>query len=449
MNTAAAAPAQAIYPPRSKAWLSAVIVFVLTAIAIADRMAISMLIGPIKEEFGIGDFQASLLIGFAFTLFYVVFLIPIGGLADKYSRAKVLGICLFVWSITTVACGFATGFISLFVLRMLMGAGEAGIGPCSHGIIGASFPREELSKPLALQGIGFQVGPALGLGAAGAILAAGAAGAFEGIPFLEDLAPWRVAFILIGLPGLLALLLIPLIHDPESANRTRTPAADVQRVLLMPFLKSHRALVTFMLLGSGISAMAAGVVTGWVPEYLQRTHGVSPLEVAGILGPIMLITAFVGQGIYSVIVDWVAGRGSLDAPLRIGLLPTALSVPLAWFAFSTPDTTTFYVLLFAFAMVIAPFNAINNTVAQMIAPPALRSRISALFIFSISIIGFAIGPALVGWLSEYVLGEARLGEAMRIVATVAMALTTLLFFLARKPLLEAMQARQAGDEAAT
>ena len=63
--------ASTAYPPPRKAWTSAVVIFVLTAIALADRMAISMLIGPIKAEFGIGDFQASLLIGFAFTLFEI------------------------------------------------------------------------------------------------------------------------------------------------------------------------------------------------------------------------------------------------------------------------------------------------------------------------------------------------------------------------------------------
>src|SRR3990170_1427297 len=225
------------YPPRGKAWRSAIIIFVLSAIALADRMAISMLIGPIKQEFGIGDFQASLLIGVAFTLFYVIFLLPIGVAADRFSRAKVLGICLFIWSIATVACGFATGFISLFVLRMLMGAGEASIGPCSHGIIGASFPREALSKPLALQGIGFQVGPAIGVAGAGAILGAGAAGAFEGIPLLADLAPWRVAFVLIGMPGLLALLLIPFLHDPDALRRN-AGAASASHESVMPFVRS-------------------------------------------------------------------------------------------------------------------------------------------------------------------------------------------------------------------
>jgi len=431
----------AAYPPRPVAWRSAIIIFLLTAIALADRMAISMLIGPIKEEFGIGDFQASLLIGLAFTLFYVIFLLPIGAAADKFSRAKVLGICLFIWSITTVACGFATGFISLFILRMLMGAGEAGIGPCSHGIIGASFPRERLSKPLALQGIGFQVGPAAGVAAAGGILAAGAAGAFDGIPLLKDLAPWRVAFILIGLPGLLALFLIPLLHDPDRARQESEAASTAPKAKFMPFYRENTLLFTLMLLGCGISAMAAGVVTGWVPEYLQRSLGASPAEAGSALGAIMLITAFAGQGTYAVIVDWFAGKGYLDAPIRVGLLPTFLSIPLAWLAFSAEGTDGFYPLLFAFALFIAPFNAVNNTVAQMIAPPALRSRISALFIFSISIIGFALGPALVGWLSEYVFGEEQLGAAMRLVATLAMAMTFVLWFLARKPLLRTMEAK--------
>ncbi|MCB2065698.1 MAG: MFS transporter [Erythrobacter sp.] len=431
----------AAYPPRGVAWRSTVIAFVLIAIAVADRMAISMLIGPIKAEFGLGDFHASLLIGLSFTLFYVVFLLPVGMAADRFSRARVLGLCLFVWSITTVACGFATGFVSLFVLRMLMGAGEAGVGPCTIGIIGASFPRERLSKPLALQGIGFQVGPAVGVAAAGAILGAGAAGAFDGIPLLADLAPWRVAFILIGLPGLLALLLIPLLHDPDAAHRASRAALPWREV--MPFLREHRLLMGLMLLGSGISAMASGTVTGWVPEYLQRTLGVSPAEAGSALGAIMLVTAFVGQGTYAAIVDWFAARGVLDAPLRVGLLPTALSIPLAWFAFSAQDAAGFYALLFAFALSIAPFNAINNTVAQMVAPPALRSSVSALFIFSISILGFALGPSLVGWLSQYVFGEEHLGAAMRLVATAAMAITFVLFVLARKPLLRAMQARAA------
>lgn len=427
------------YPPRKRAWMSAIVIFFLTAVALADRMAISMLIGPIKTEFGIGDFQASLLIGFAFTLFYVLFLFPIGAAADRFSRPRVLATCLAIWSLATILCGFTVGFVSLFLTRMLMGAGEAAIGPCSHGIIGASFPRQELSKPLALQGIGFQVGPAAGVAAAGAILAAGSAGAFAGLPLLGDMSEWRVAFILIGLPGLLALLLIPLLTDPDADRRKGTQATAEAATPLLPFLRENRVLMALMVLGSGVSAMAAGVVTGWVPEYLQRSLAVSPAEAGAMLGVIMLVSSFAGQGLYAIVVDWFAARGVMDAPIRVGLVPIALAIPLAWLAFSAGDSAAFYPLLFAFACAIAPFNAINNTVGQQVAPPALRSRISALFIFSISILGFALGPALVGWLSEFVLGEARLGQAMQWVATGSMVVTFFLIALARKPLLDCME----------
>jgi MFS family permease len=428
------------YPPRSQAWLSTVIIFLLTAIALADRMAISMLIGPIKAEFGIGDFQASLLVGLAFTLFYVLFLFPIGAAADRLSRRKVLAVCLAVWSLATVLCGFATGFISLFLLRMLMGAGEAAIGPCSQGIIGNSFPLQSLAKPMALQGIGFQAGPAIGVAAAGAILGAGAAGAFEGVPLLADLAPWRVAFILIGLPGLLALLLIPFLRDPGE-GRARAQAGSPVSVL--PFLKAHAGLIALLFVQAGCSAIATGVITGWVPEYLQRSLGASPAEAGSALGLIMLSAAFIGQGLLAVAIDFLAARGRKDAPILAGIVPVALSIPLAWIAFSASDAAAFYPLLMAFALCVASFNAIYNTLAQQIAPPALRSRVAALVIFSISIIGFALGPALVGALSEYVLGEARLGEAMRMVATGSLVVTLALLLASWKPLLAYMQAKEA------
>jgi MFS family permease len=427
----------ASYPPRSRAWLSAAVIFVLTAIAVADRMAISMLIGPIKRDFGIGDFQASLLVGLAFTLFYVVFLLPIGAMSDRYSRKTVLGVCLVIWSIATIACGFAVGFASLFVLRMLVGAGEAAIGPCSHGIIGDSFPREALAKPLALQGIGFQVGPAIGVAAAGAILTAGATGAFAGWPLLGELAPWRIAFVLIGLPGIFALLLVPFLHAPRRANPAQTKAEPV-----LPFLKQNRKLMTLVYLSAGVSAMPLGVVTGWVPEYLQRVLHVSPMVAGATMGSTLLAAAVLGQGLYSVLVDWLAARGVRDAPIKVGLLPAVLAVPLTWVAFDAGDAQRFTALLFAFLLCITPFNALNNTVAQQLAPPALRSRIAAQMILSISIIGFALAPALVGWLSEYVFGEVHLATAMRLVVSVSAALNLVLLLMLMKPFIAYVNSRK-------
>ncbi|MFM5948574.1 MAG: MFS transporter [Novosphingobium sp.] len=427
------------YPPRGKAWFSAVVIFLIAAIATADRMAISMLIGPIKREFAIGDFQASLLVGLAFTLFYILFLVPIGWLADRVSRRKVLAVCLVIWSLATIACGFAGSFISLFVLRMLVGSGEAGMAPCVHGIIGSSFPRHKLAKPLALQGIGFQVGGAAGIAAAGAIMAAGAQGAFSNWPVLGDMAAWRISFVLIGVPGLLAVALVPLLQD----RGTDQAAAFGTGVGLWEFLRANAAISTLALLAGGFSAAGLGAITGWLPEFMQRTLGMSPIGAGATMGSFLLFAALVGQGGFSVLVDFCAARGMHDAPVRLGIVPTALAVPLCWLGWQADSEAAFLPWLAAILLCIAPGNAINNTVVQMIAPPQLRSRLSSLMILVISVIGFSGGPALVGWLSEYVVGEERLGLALQLATAGGLAIAVVLLALLR-PRLAAYVAQQEG-----
>ena len=418
------------YPSARAAWGSAFVIFILTSIAMADRFAISMLIGPIKAEFQLGDFKASLLIGLAFTLFYVLFLLPIGWAADRFSRRGVLAICLFVWSVAAVSCGLATGFAMLFVLRMLIGAGEAGLAPSAHGIIGASFPRHQLTKPMALQHIGLQVGGAAGVAGAGAILSAGAAGKLAGLPLIGDLAPWRIAFIAIGLPGLLALLLVPLLVDPRPARaESKAPLPP-----FMPFLRNNLFLVGAFVMAAGISAMGFGSITAWSPELLMRQYGVAPAKAGASFGGVMLVAAVISQVIYSIVVDALAKRGVYDAPIRVGLIPIACSVPVAWFAYRATDANAFLTWQFILLFCLAPCGAMVNTCMQQLSPPEFRSRLSSLTILVISLLGFALGPSLSGWLSEYVFGEARLGLAVSIVIVTAMTITVALLAMVRVPL---------------
>lgn len=418
------------YPGKSVAWTTAIVIFVLTTIAMADRLAIAMLIGPIKAEFAVGDFKASLLVGAAFTLFYTIFLLPIGWAADRFSRRRVLTICLIAWTLASMACGLATGFVMLFVLRMLIGAGEAGVGPGSHGIIGASFPRQQLSKPLALQSIGMQVGGAAGIAAAGAILSAGAAGTLSGLPLVGDLAPWRVAFIAIGLPGFLALLLVPLIYDP-TATRPLSDQARQPSVPVLPFLRRNLFLVGLLMLAIGTSAVGFGSVSAWSPEFLLRNYAIAPAQAGAAFGSTMLAAAIVSQLAYSTLVDWLARKNVLDAPIRVGLVPVALAIPAAWFSYRAPDTGSFLTWQFILLCCVVPCGAMANTCVQQVSPPQLRSRLSSIMILVISIFGFGLGPALAGWISEYIVGEEHLGVAVSSVIMAAMTITLILLLLIR------------------
>jgi MFS family permease len=182
-------------------------------------------------------------------------------------------------------------------------------------------------------------------------------------------------------------------------------------------------------------------VTGWIPEYLQRAYGVSPRQAGATLGSLLLLAAFVGQGVYAVIVDWLVARGVRDATLKVGLIPVALSIPLAWVAFRADSMASFVPMLTALLLCIAPSNALSNTVIQTIAPTPLRSRLTALAILSVSIFGFTLGPALAGWLSQYVFGEANLGRAVQVVIMGSMTTALVLLLLLRPRLLAYLERR--------
>ena len=422
----------AVGPSPALAWYTTLVLFVLTVIAMADRLAISMLIGPIKHEFGVGDFQASLLVGAAFSLFYTIFLVPIGWASDHFSRRRVLFVCLAIWTFASVACGFAGSLLILFAMRMLVGAGEAGLAPSAHGIIGQNFPHERLAKPLALQSVGMQVGAAIGVAASGAILSAGATGAFAGIPIIADMSPWRVAFIAIGMPGLIALALVPTLHDP-SGRPDRRAKSDASAPSVRPFLKRNWAMMALLYSGAGISAMAFGSVSAWMPEFMQREYAISPAEAGASLGMIMLAAAVLSQATFSALIDYLAGKGRLDAPLTVGIGPVAIAAVVAIVAYSADSTNAFLFWQFILLFLIIPCGGIYNTAVQQIAPPALRSRLSSLLILSISLLGFGAGPAMVGWLSEFVVGADRLGTAIAIVMSGALCVTLVIVLLTIAP----------------
>ncbi len=96
-----------------------------------DRNILALLVGPIRQDFGIADFQFSLLHGLAFTLFYIFLGLPLGWLADRASRKWIITSGVFFWSIMTCLCGFTKGFGSLFVARIGVGVGEATLSPAA------------------------------------------------------------------------------------------------------------------------------------------------------------------------------------------------------------------------------------------------------------------------------------------------------------------------------
>ncbi|MBK7812869.1 MAG: MFS transporter [Rhodocyclaceae bacterium] len=214
-----------------------------------DRQILAMLIEPIKKEFGVSDTAMGFLSGFAFVFFYTIAGIPVARWADRGSRKVIITAALVIWSAMTAACGLARSFAQLAVARVLVGIGEAGGSPPAHSLIADYFPPRQRATALAIYAWGVYIGAAL------AFLAGG---------YLIQRYDWRMAFLIVGLPGVaLALLFGLTVREPPRGWSEGRDAAPMQP--LGETLRHLLALRAFVLivLGSSIQSLSGYGVLTW------------------------------------------------------------------------------------------------------------------------------------------------------------------------------------------
>src|SRR5690606_7772304 len=185
---AAAGPGATIARPGARAWVVLAILTFVYVLNFLDRQLLSILAKPIQDELGVSDGQLGLIGGLYFAMFYCILAIPVGWLADRTNRVKVLAFSCGLWSAATAACGMASSYPQLALARMAVGVGEAGGVPPSYAIITDYFPPGTRGTALGLFNLGPPIGAAMGV-AFGASVAA----AYS----------WRMAFLWVGVVGVL------------------------------------------------------------------------------------------------------------------------------------------------------------------------------------------------------------------------------------------------------
>ncbi len=180
------------------------ILFLTYVLNFLDRQLMTILLEPIKQEFGASDTAMGFLTGFAFALFYASLGIPVARLADKWSRRNVIAISITLWSGMTALCGAAASFGQLALLRIGVGVGEAGGTPPSHSLIADYFPPEKRSTALSIHSTATQFGILIGM---------------LGGAYIAQAYGWRMAFVIFGVPGILVGALIALtIREPVRSH---------------------------------------------------------------------------------------------------------------------------------------------------------------------------------------------------------------------------------------
>ncbi len=414
-----------------KAWYVVALCMVGYVFSFVDRQILSLLIGPIQADLGISDTQFGLLHGLAFSLFYATMGLPIAATSDRVSRPLVITLGIAVWSVATMACGLARTFVQLFVARVAVGAGEAALSPAAYSLIADLFPREKLGRAYAVYSIGSFIGAGLAFLVGGSVIALAdriAPGGWSG------LRPWQLVFFVVGAPGLALTLVFALsVREPrqgrDASGRTPVPFVEVAR-----FLARQRHVFVPHMIGFNLMAMSLFALLGWSPAYLMRTFHLVPQQAGLWLGTVALVAGGGGVLTCGWIMDAMLTRGHGDAPFRTGILGavgTVLPAIALPFATSLPMGAA----LLGIALFFASFPMPTSTaVMQILTPPAMRSRVSAIFLFLNSFVGLTLGSLLVGLLNDHVFGSAAaVGTSVAVVVAVASSLAAIVLGTGGRP----------------
>ena len=355
-----------------------------------DRQLLSILQEGVKADLGLSDTQLGLLTGFSFAVFYVLAGIPIAKWADSGDRRNIISLATFIWSLMTALSGFVQNFFHLLLARIGVGVGEAGCSPPSHSIISDIFPPNARAGALGFYATGANIGVLFGFLLGG---------------WLNELYGWRVAFIVVGAPGILLAIIVRMtLKEPLrglSENRTSTEAAPTfKQVIALLF---SRVSFRHIALASALTAFVSYSLATWSASLLIRNFGMETGELGAWLALIIGIGGAIGVFSGGVLADklakndqrwyvWVPGLASLVA------LPFLISFCMA----TDKNIALLSLILPAFVGNIY-LGCMVATIHGLVGL-RMRAMTSAIFFLIINIIGLGLGPSSVGFVSDLLSG---------------------------------------------
>lgn len=363
--------------PAPAAWASLGLLALIYAFNFLDRTLIYILFAPIRAELALSDLQLALLGTTSFVMFYTLLGLPFGRLADRVSRTRMIAVGLVIWSVASGLGGFATGFWSLFLCRVMVGVGEATLAPAATSLIAELFPAERRATAQSIYSAGIP------LGAAAAFFLGGA---------LAEAWGWRMAFQALGFPGL--LLAVAVLWVPERPRIAAVVAAPpVAWTWMLQRIKGP-------VLGYALLAVAANSLSIWVPSaWLHRVLGLSLAETGQLAGLAMLVAGVPATALGGAWADRWEARAPGGRVRAVGAL-AALTVPL-WLGLLLADQLVVvgacYVGLSGLGLAwLGPAAA---EVQERVGPAGRGAGVAA-YVALVNVVGYGVAPPVIGWLSD-------------------------------------------------
>lgn len=391
-SAVAAGPVAHHARPDARAWSALVILCFVYVLNFLDRQLLSILAKPIQDELGVTDGQLGMISGLYFALFYCVLAIPVGWLADRTNRVKVLSFSCALWSAATVACGLSSSYAQLAVARMSVGVGEAGGVPPSYAIVSDYFPPGTRGTALSIYNLGPPIGLALGV-AFGASIAA----AYS----------WRSAFVFLGALGIVTALVVVLcVREPvrggldAAAGSATSPKPE--QPAFWPTCRmffSHPVLLRVSL-ASGATQFVTYALLNFTTLFLMREKGMTLQEVAIYYA--LLIGIAIGGGMY--VSGRLIDRFAPKSKSAYGYLPAlALALAIPFFVGFVWAPSWQLALLFLAVPTFLNYFYLSPavTLVQEEVQPNERVLSGALLLLVMNLIGLGLGPTYLGAVSDY------------------------------------------------
>ena len=386
-----------------------------------DRQLLAILQESIKAELLLSDAQLGLLTGFAFAVFYVTAGLPIASWADRSNRRNIVSLSLFVWSFMTAISGLAQNYWQLLLARIGVGVGEAGGSPPSHSMISDIFPPQSRASALGFYSTGVSFGILFGF-------------LFGG--WLNEFFGWRVAFVVVGVPGILLALVVRMtLAEPiRGLNERRQVSDEGVAMKTVVSLLWQRKSFRHMAMGAAMNAFAGYSVANWIASYMIRSFNMSTGELGTWLALIIGVGGAAGVFGSGVVADRL-GRRDVRWYMWMPAIACGIAIP---FQFGVYLATGAHVAL---VMAIVPAvlsNAyLGATIASVHNLVGLRMRAlgSAILFFIINIVGLGAGPSSVGLLSDLLqptYGTDSLRYALLILVPVALTWSGIHYLLAAR-----------------
>jgi len=377
-----------------------------------DRTLIYILFTPIKKEMAFSDLQLALLGTTSFVIFYTLLGIPFGRLADRVDRRYLIGGGLATWSLFSGLTGFCHGFWTLFLCRVMVGVGEATLGPAALSMLSDYFPPRMRATVQSVYSSAIAIGGGLAFFLGG---------------WMGQTVGWRWAFYLNGFPGLLLALLVFAMRE-QPRGLTESAARMTSSTNWRDILRS--APLRYLFFGYALFGLASNNLGIWGPAFFARVHKLSLLTIgtaAGLLSIVVGIPAMILAGYFSDRFRRRFGGGRM----AFTATAAAISTPL-WLGVLFVDdlrvVLAFNIVLYALAILwVGPATADVHDIAG----PHLRGIAIGIFFSTVNVVAYGIGSPLIGKISDvlHVTTDPNQMRYSLLVCPVASALGALLLFM--------------------